>query len=166
MTIANPRVFISYAWTSTEHEEWVVSLATRLRESGVDIKLDKWDLKEGQDIYAFMESMVKAEETDKVLIICDKGYKERAESRKGGVGTETQIISPEVYSDVNQEKFIPIVSERNDDGEDYVPTYMRTRLHIDLSFEDRFEEGFERLLRNVYKRPLYQKPALGVNCDP
>ncbi|QDX94711.1 TIR domain-containing protein [Brevibacillus laterosporus] len=161
MTIANPKVFISYAWTSTEHEEWVVSLATRLRESGVDVKLDKWDLKEGQDTYAFMEGMVRAEETDKVLIICDKGYKERSETRKGGVGTETQIISPEVYLDVKQEKFIPIVSERSDNGEDYVPIYMRTRLYIDLSLDDRFEEGFEKLLRNIYNRPLYKKPALG-----
>jgi hypothetical protein len=56
--LTNPKVFISYSWTTPEHEEWVVDLATRLMHNGVSVVLDKWDLKEGQDVYAFMESMV------------------------------------------------------------------------------------------------------------
>ncbi|WP_025681665.1 SEFIR domain-containing protein [Paenibacillus massiliensis] len=69
-----PVVFISYSWTTSEHEKWVYDLAARLRISdGLDVKLDKWDLKEGQDKYAFMERMVTSPEVDKVLIICDKG---------------------------------------------------------------------------------------------
>lgn len=160
-TIKQLKVFISYSWTTEEHEEWVLNLATRLRENGVDIILDKWDLKDGQDIYAFMESMVRAEETDKVLVICDKGYKERANLRKGGVGTETQIISPQIYEDVKQEKFIPIIAERNEVGEAYIPTYMSTRKYIDLSSPDNFETAYEALLRNLYERPQYRKPALG-----
>lgn len=155
------RVFISYSWTTEDHEKWVLELATRLREHGVDIILDKWDLKDGQDIYDFMESMVRAEETDKVLVICDKGYKERADFRKGGVGTETQVISSQVYKDVKQEKFIPIVAERNENGEAYIPTYMSNRKYIDLSSQDSFETAYEALLRNLYERPQYRKPAIG-----
>jgi hypothetical protein len=72
-------VFISYCWTSPEHEKWVHDLALRLMETdGIDVKLDKWDLKPGQDKFAFMESMVNDNSIDKVLIICDKGYKEKA----------------------------------------------------------------------------------------
>ncbi|MED1951009.1 SEFIR domain-containing protein [Brevibacillus centrosporus] len=156
-----PKVFISYAWTSEEHNDWVVALATRLVESGVDVKFDKWDLKEGNDIYAFMESMVTSEDIDKVLIICDKGYREKADNRAGGVGTETQIITPEVYADVNQQKFIPIVAERNENGENFIPVYIKSRLYIDLSSDNVFEEGFEKLLRSIFNKPLLQKPILG-----
>jgi hypothetical protein len=61
-----------------------------------------------------------------VLVICDKGYAEKANERRGGVGTETQIISAEVYSRANQEKFIPIIAERGENGESYFPTFMKT----------------------------------------
>ncbi|ARF70799.1 hypothetical protein B7C51_25350 (plasmid) [Paenibacillus larvae subsp. pulvifaciens] len=119
--IPKPKVFISYSWTSLTHENWVLTLASRLMENGVDVVLDKWDLKEGHDIYVFMESMVSSPEIVKVLVICDKGYGEKANDRRGGVGTETQIISAEVYSRTNQEKFIPIVAERGEGGSRIFP---------------------------------------------
>ena len=53
------KVFISYSWTSPEHEEWVISLAEKLMSDGIDVVIDKWELKEGHDMYDFMESMVK-----------------------------------------------------------------------------------------------------------
>ncbi len=52
------RLFISYSWSTPEHEDWVLRLATELRESGIDVILDKWNLKEGHDAFAFMEKMV------------------------------------------------------------------------------------------------------------
>lgn len=39
-----PKVFISYSWSS---DELVLDLAKRLVAHGVDVVLDKWDLKEG-----------------------------------------------------------------------------------------------------------------------
>lgn len=41
-----PKVFISYSWSS---DELVLDLAKRLVAHGVDVVLDKWDLKEGND---------------------------------------------------------------------------------------------------------------------
>ena len=41
---------------------------------GIYVVLDKWELKEGQDKYAFMERCVSDPEICKVLIICDKAY--------------------------------------------------------------------------------------------
>jgi len=157
----NQKIFISYSWTTPEHEEWVLSLAKRLISDGVEVVLDKWDLKEGHDLYDFMESMVKSPEINKVLIILDKKYTERADARKGGVGTETQIISPKMYKDVSQEKFIPIVRERNEEGDAFMPTYLDGRVYIDLSSDEHFEENYESLLRNIYSRPSYSKPKLG-----
>ena len=106
-----PKIFVSYSWTTPKHEDWVINLAERLVSDGVDVIIDKWNLKEGQDKYNFMETMVKSVDILKVLIILDRKYTEKAEQRTGGVGTETQIISPKIYDDVSQEKFIPIVAE-------------------------------------------------------
>lgn len=92
----NPKIFISYSWASSER---VLELAERLMANGVEVILDKWDLKEGQDKYAFMEQSVTDKTIDKVLIVCDKSYAEKANQRTGGVGDETVIISPDLWTD-------------------------------------------------------------------
>lgn len=165
MTVKNDvtiKVFISYSWTNNTIIDWVRDeLATRLLGDGIDVKLDQWDLKDGNDTFAFMESMVNDESIDKVLIICDKGYQEKANMRKGGVGTETQIITPEVYGNVTQEKFIPVVFERDEGGKDFIPTYMKSIKYIDLSSPELFIQNYEQLLRTLYKRPQHRKPSIG-----
>jgi hypothetical protein len=74
-----PKVFVSYRWTSPEHEDWVLLFATSLRQEGVEVILDKWHLTEGQDTLAFMESMVSDPDVRKVLMICDLGYVGKSE---------------------------------------------------------------------------------------
>lgn len=156
-----PKLFISYSWSDTEHEQHVVDLATELRESGVDVILDKWDLKEGHDAVAFMEQMVTNPEIKKVAIVCDEKYSAKADGRAGGVGTETQIISKEVYDNQVQEKFVAVVSEKDENGKPFLPTYYKSRIYIDLSEADRYAENFERLLRWIFDKPLYVKPEIG-----
>ena len=97
----SPKAFISYSWTSPEHEEWVLALATDLEESGIHVVLDKWELREGADKFAFMEKSVTDPSIQKVIVVCDRLYAEKADGRKGGVGTETQIISKEIYEQVD-----------------------------------------------------------------
>ena len=122
-----PKIFISYSWSS---DKLVIPLAERLVSHGVDVVLDKWDLKEGQDKYAFMERCVNDTEISKVLIVCDKAYAQKANDRIGGVGDETVIISSEIYGNMKQEKFIPIIAEKDEEGQPYVPTYIKTRIYI------------------------------------
>ncbi len=157
----NPKVFISYSWSNPQHEEWVINLATQLRQDGVDVILDKWDLKEGHDAIAFMERMVTDPEIKKVIIISDRVYAQKADSRKGGVGTETQIISKEIYDKVEQDKFVVVIAEKDEHGKPYLPTYYKSRIYIDLSEPDTYTENYERLLRWIYGKPLYKKPELG-----
>jgi len=149
-----PKVFISYSWTTPQHEEWIINLATRLCNHGVDVVIDKWSLKEGQDKYVFMEQMVIDEGIDRVIIICDKGYTDKANARKGGVGDETAIISSEVYNKAHQEKFIPIIAEKDADGKPYLPVFLKSRIYIDLSDDTCYEREYEKLLRNIYNRPV------------
>ena len=157
----NTKTFISYSWSNPVHEQWVIDLASNLRESGVDVILDKWDLKDGHDAIAFMEKMVTDENIKKVIIISDRVYVDKANGRDGGVGTETQIISKEVYDNQAQDKFVLIVTEKDEDGNAYVPAYYKSRIHIDLSEPDKYSENYERLLRWIYDKPLHIKPALG-----
>jgi len=159
--MSNPKLFISYCWTSKEHEEWVLHLGTELRENGVDVVLDKWDLKEGNDANAFMEKMVSDKEIKKVILIIDEQYSEKANKRKGGVGTETQIISAEVYESVEQNKFVAVIANRNGEGKAELPIFYKSRIYIDLSDEDLYGKNFEQLLRWVFDKPFNVKPELG-----
>lgn len=149
-----PKVFISYSWTSEEYKAIVLQLAEALVDKSVDVILDRWDLHVGYDRYAFMEHSI--DKADKVLILCDKKYTEKANAREGGVGTETAIITPDVYENHEQEKFIPVIME------DFkcVPAYLKSRLGIDFRDGHR-DQGFEELLRTIYNQPLHVKPPLG-----
>ena len=157
----NKKIFISYSWGNSEHQEWIVNLATRLMNDTVDVVLDRWSLKDGHDIYSFMEEMVKSDDIFRVLIISNKKYSEKSDVREGGVGTETQIITPSIYSKEKQEKFIPIVIERDENGEPYLPIYLKSRKYIDFSKVESFEDSYEELLRNILEAPSLPKPKLG-----
>lgn len=157
----SPRVFISYAWTSSEHIEWVIQLASELRSFGVDIVLDKWDLKEGHDAHAFMEQMVTDPAVQKVIMICDEVYASKANARSGGVGTEAQIISPNLYGKRDQSKFVAVVREKDSDGNAHVPAFYSTRIHIDMSDDDLYSANLEQLLRWIFDKPAHPKPPIG-----
>ena len=116
----HPKVFISYSWSSKEYEEKVMDLAVKLQGDGIEVIIDKWIMQAGNDTIDFMEKCVKDSTVNFVLMLLDKKYTEKADKRSGGVGIETQIISSEVYNNVGQSKFIPIVFDRDDDGKIFV----------------------------------------------
>ncbi len=97
-----PKVFISYSWSSPGHQDQIRQWAEQLVNDGVDVVLDIWDLKEGDDKFAFMEKMVTDSSVTHVLVFSDSEYASKADARRAGVGTESQIISSEVYSKVQQ----------------------------------------------------------------
>jgi len=159
-----PQVFISYSWTSKEYQQKVIDLASRMRHDGVDVKLDVWDLKTGQDKYKYMEQCVSNPEIDRVLILSDRIYAEKADGRIGGVGDETTIISAKVYGDAEQQKFIPVVMERDENGKEYLPAYLEPRMYRDLSGEN-YEDEYKKLLRLIFEAPENRKPELGEKPD-
>ncbi len=156
-----PKVFISYSWTSASHQATVKQWAERLLADGVDVVLDLFDLKEGHDKYAFMERMVTDPSVTHVLVVCDKIYAEKADVRKAGVGTESQIISKEVYEKVDQSKFIPIACEVDEKGNWYLPTFLKSRIGINFSTAEAMNENWEQLIRILFGKPLHVKPAVG-----
>lgn len=129
--------------------------------NGVDVVLDVWDLNEGDDKLAFMEKMVTDTSVTHVLLFSDSEYATKADARKAGVGTESQIISREIYSKVKQSKFIPIVCEFDDKEEPFLPTFLKSRIWIDFSSPEAANENWEHLIRVLYGKPAYEKPSLG-----
>lgn len=158
---AEQKAFISYSWSTPEHKAWVRRLAERLMEDGVYTILDEWDLKPGHDPIHFMEQSITSPDVTKVLIVCDRVYKEKADSRAGGVGTETQILTPEIYQKTDQSKYAALVTEVNDEGRAYVPTFYGGRIFIDFSNPDNEEEAYEELTRWINDAPLHTRPKLG-----
>ena len=57
-------------------------LVLSFEKMGVDVILDKWDLKEGNDANAFMEKMVSDEEIKKVILVIDEQYSDKANAEK------------------------------------------------------------------------------------
>lgn len=157
-----PKVFVSYSWTPQENQERVIEWAKRLLADGVDVVLDVFDLKEGQDKYVFMEKMVTDPSVSHVLVICDREYVKKADSRKAGVGTESQIISREVYERVEQTKFIPIVCQFGDQRQPYLPHFFKSRIWIDFSSPESVNENWEKLVRLLFGKPVHQKPQIGA----
>lgn len=158
---SEPKVFISYSWSDQRHQELVKHWADRLIADNIEVILDIYDLNEGDDKYAFMEQMVTDKTVTHVLVICDKKYAEKADSRKTGVGTESQIISQEVYEKVKQSKFIPIVCEFNENDQPYLPTFLKSRIWINFSSPEAENENWEQLIRLLFGKPLHVKPKKG-----
>lgn len=162
MLVPNVKAFISYSWSSEDHISWVLELATRLRHDSVDVVLDRWDLEEGQDKYHFMEKMVKDKGISRILAISDKKYADKADGREGGVGTETQILSKQLYENVEQTKVIPILRQRDTDGNPFLPTFLSNRKYIDFCDDSLFEKSYDQLLRKILGKPELKKPELGM----
>jgi len=156
-----PKVFVSYSWTNQGHVDRILAWCEQLVANGVDVEIDRWALNEGDDKYAFMERMVSDESITHVLIFTDARYAEKANERAHGVGTETQIISAELYGRTTQEKFLPIVCEFDAQGEPCVPVFLKGRIYFNFATPDAANENWEKLIRRLYNKPALTKPRLG-----
>ena len=158
MTLQQPKVFISYSWDSESHKEWVKRLTDSLIENGVDAYLDQYDLELGDRLPKFMEN--KITDSDFVLIICTEDYKKKADNRESGVGYEGHIISGELLSSANENKFIPIL--RSQDFSNIMPIFLAGKLGVrlkdDFSVDD---DAFQDLLATLFNVKIKSKPKLG-----
>jgi len=153
-----PNVFISYSHDTQEHKKWVLDLATRLRNSGIDAIIDQWELEPGDDLPHFMETHLAR--ADRVLMVCTERYVEKANSGSGGVGYEKMIVTSDLLSRIDSNKVIPIVKQNGSNG---VPTFLKTKVYIDFSKAEDYELSFDNLVRSIHGAPLFKKPEIGNN---
>ena len=156
-----PRSLLSYSWEDSEHQQWVTKFAERLQgESGVEIVFDKWHLNPGDDKLHFMEEAVV--DSDFVIVVCTPTYATRANKRQGGVGYESMVITAEMAVHIHTNKFVPVL--RKGTWTSSLPTYLKSRMGVDLSDEPYHEGEYEKLLRALHKEPI-QSPPLASKPD-
>jgi hypothetical protein len=158
---SNLRVFVSYTKTEPSHTTWVKSLATFLRENGIDARLDSWHLSHGSDVAQWMCNEIEL--ADRVLLVCNEEYAGRADRRHGGVGWETRLIQGYILQEGerNPDKFIPIV--RTPVHEAGLPAYLRTTffIHWPPSRARKQEMQKEQEILKALYRAQEQAPAIG-----
>jgi hypothetical protein len=154
-----PRVFMSYSHDSQHHKNWVLQLATRLVNNGVDVLLDQWNLRFGSDLPHFMETGLTG--AGRVLAICSEQYVLKANRGQGGVGYEKAILTGHLMRNIASDKIIPVV--RDNELAEKVPSFLSSRLYVDFRDEGSFEANYTALLRDVHNQPVSPRPPLGQN---
>jgi hypothetical protein len=134
-------------------------LATRLVANGVDVLLDQWDMRLGSDLPRFMETGLTG--ADRVLAVCSTTYVEKANGGQGGVGYEKMILTGQLMREITADRIIPAI--RNNASTDVLPTFLLSRLYVDLRADEMFEGRYAELLRDIHNQPVAPRPALGPN---
>jgi hypothetical protein len=70
------------------------------------------------------------------------------------------IVTSDLMKNIDSSKVIPIIRQK---GKSDVPTFLKTKLYIDMSNDELEEFGFDELIRTVHKSPIYKKPDIGKN---
>jgi hypothetical protein len=102
------------------------------------------------------QSLSKA---SRILMICTERYVQKANSGVGGVGYEKMIVTADLLQKIDSARVIPIVRQQ---GMYVLPTFISSKLYIDLSSSEQFETGFDQVLRDLLNAPLFVKPPLGA----
>ncbi|GLY62763.1 hypothetical protein Pcaca05_36200 [Pectobacterium carotovorum subsp. carotovorum] len=160
------KVFISYSWDDSSHQHWVVNLANRLRESGIDANVDVFNVY--QKTTNLNKMMIKEiSDSDNVIVVLSENYKEKAINWSGGVGFESELLLSELTNQEANDKIIFIMKNENGYAEAFPPQY-KNYYAIDFSNESRFKHKFKELLHRIYGEPLYRKSEIGTkpNLEP
>jgi|APTNR8051073442_1049403.scaffolds.fasta_scaffold07120_2 hypothetical protein len=149
------RVFISHTSNSESAVEWVKALALYLIEQGVQARLDKVHLRRGMDLPQWMCNELAL--AQKVVVVCDEIYKQKADGRMGGVGWETMIIQGDLAGlPPDSTKYQVIV--RAADITKGLPMYLRTKYAFHAPSADEKQSFRKELLIELLDLPI--DPAL------
>lgn len=149
-------VFISYSYTSTSHEDWVTHLANDLeRDPDINVTYDKYDIDGLDDKNHYMEKSIN--QCSLLLIVCEKGYKEKADKRAGGVGIETRLAVPNYHRDMqNNGRSNCIVIKR--DSDNCIPAYLENQLHIDFHNDNNYQSALSQLKKQIKGHSKIERP--------
>ena len=153
-----PKVFISYSHDSEEHKNWVLKLSCDLVKHGVDVILDQWDVRLGDDLPFFMEQGLTS--SNLVLCICSDNYVEKTNTNRGGSGYEKKILSADLMKDSSQNYIIPI---RRNNIKGKMPTFLGEALYLNFDNDNNYYGEYSKLLARIHNEDNCIKPTLGEN---
>ncbi|MFT4168937.1 MAG: TIR domain-containing protein [Dysgonomonas sp.] len=136
-------VFVTYSWDGNDHSDKVLAFTNFLREKGFYAEMDKMLIQKESTIN-FKQMMHRAmTDYEKVIVILSKGYKDKAENFRGGVGNEYTLILNDI--ELNSKKYILVSFEGINN--DIIPLFFRNREIINLSSYK--EEELSKLYRKL-----------------
>ncbi|MBB6271902.1 hypothetical protein HDF26_002359 [Pedobacter cryoconitis] len=139
-------IFISYSWDSQEHEDHVFSFANELRKNGFNVDIDKI-ISQRKTSTNFNQMMHEAFlQSEHIIVVLSKGYKEKSDSFQGGVGIEYRLILGEI--DRHPRKYVLVSFLGRHDS--IIPMGLTGRDVIDLS-----TAGLDPLFRKLTNQPEY-----------
>jgi TIR domain len=155
------RVFISYAWEDDDYRNRVKALAARLRDDGIDARLDAWHL-EGLTIPEFMNREVRL--ADKILIVCSPAYRRKIAAMEDGEhitgsGWESMLVTSSIWANDQQRSRINAALLCGA-WKEAAPGFLIGWPYFDLSDEAKFEANYRELLRSLTGQ-REQAPPLG-----
>ena len=160
-----PEVFVSYCWESEMQNQKVIAFTNHLRENGFEAQLDRM-LSQAETATNFIKMMHKAmSEHPKVIVVLSKGYKEKAETFKGGVGEEYSILLNDISG--NPKKYILISFEEISDS--IIPLGLKGRDIVDLSKPGEEKRLFLKLLDEnefEFSEVASEKPRIAKKVIP
>lgn len=153
-----PRVFISYTHDSEDQLGRVLGLSERLRQGGIDARVDQYEQAPAEGWPRWMESEI--EHADFVLVVCTATYLRRfrgEEDPDRGLGAtwEGGVITIELYeSQGTNQKFVPILW--SEDDRPFIPRPLRHTTYYLVKNQHSYDELYARLRGQpiVYKSDL------------
>ncbi|BBH13273.1 TIR domain-containing protein [Chromobacterium haemolyticum] len=149
------KIFVTYAYSSSDHERWVEKLVHDLEVSpSFHVMFDKYDLTNRHDKNLYMENAVI--NSDLIVAVIDENYCKKANNRNGGVGIEVRSAMDLHHSLMEEHgatKFIPILRQGSD-----VPVFLSSQFYIDFRDDIKYQENLDRLKRELLEQPLIARP--------
>ena len=165
------RVFLSYAWEDDTYRELVKSLAVRLREDGIEARLDAWHL-DGLTVPEFMSREVR--HAVYTLVLCSPAYQRKVHAMEdgekiAGSGWEHMLLTSAIWTGtIDRSKVVPILFKG--DWREAAPLFLAGLPYKRLNDEDTFEAEYRALLQlltgNIAKAPKLGEVPGGLGDAP
>lgn len=152
----NPlKIFITYSWDSDEHKDWVQKLATDLDEyTELHVTCDIFDLDNFSDKNHFMEKAIN--ESDVIVVVSTKKYKQKADERQGGVGIETYLTTIRHWEESENGGSSKIVVASREKYS--APNYLKGKFRVDFHEDDLYSKSLSFLIKSVTQQSRIKRP--------
>ncbi|MGV9362081.1 SEFIR domain-containing protein [Amycolatopsis sp. NPDC003731] len=160
----SPRIYVSYAHDSAEHDRAVREFATFLREkAGVDAQLDVWYTDRRRDWTAW--TIGRLREAEFVLAIASPQYKHIVDGRVPSAAGSAKVLEAAMLRDNlardlpgETRRILPVVLPGHDAGE--IPECLCAHSTTHYAVEELTLPGVRNLLAALAGTPLYEMPPL------
>jgi hypothetical protein len=138
--------FICYSKDSDEHVEWVCQLADRLRNIGLDVRMDLTDIQPGKDHVMKAKELISS--SDYVLVVVTEMLGRKVSEGTGFVSLEIRICTECAVRGHPQPVFVPVL--RSGSFEENAPPFLSCISAIDMTKDEDYEKNLALLVHRLW----------------